>query len=281
MSRPVTVYEPPAISRVRPLAALRVLREHGDLLLTLSQHRVKVRYKQSRLGILWAVLQPLAMMLVFTLMFTFLRSAPAGDTPFALFAYAALVPWTMFASGLTSAAGALTSHASLLTKTSFPREILPLTYVVAALVDFGLATVPLALLLVWFGVPLASTALWAVPAVVLLTVFLLGLGLFLSALQVRYRDVALAMPVLVQVWLFATPVIYPLDAVRAALPAPLYSLYVANPMAGIVDTFRRGVVLHQAPDAQALATAAIVTLVLAPAAYVYFKLTERTVADVV
>jgi lipopolysaccharide transport system permease protein len=281
MSRPVTVYEPPALRRIRPLAALRQLREHSDLLLTLSQHRVRVRYKQSRLGILWAVLQPLAMMLVFTLVFTFLRSAPAGDTPFALFAYAALVPWTMFASGLTSAAGALTSHASLLTKTYFPREILPLTYVVAALVDFVLASVPLVLLLVWFGVAPASTAWWALPAIALLSVFLLGLSLFLSALQVRHRDVALAMPVLVQVWLFATPVIYPLEAVRAALPASLYALYVMNPLAGIVDTFRRGVVLHQAPDVQAFATAAIVTVLIAPAAYVYFKFTERTIADVV
>jgi lipopolysaccharide transport system permease protein len=281
MSRPVTVYEPPALSRVRPLAALRQLREHTDLLLTLSQHRIRVRYKQSRLGILWAVLQPLSMMLVFALMFSFLRSAPAGDTPFALFAYAALVPWTMFASGLTNAAGALTSHAALLTKTWFPREILPLTYVIAALVDLALASVPLLLLLAWFGVMPGAAAVWALPAIVLLSVFVLGLGLFLSALQVRFRDVALAMPVLVQVWLFATPVIYPLDAVRAALPAPLYAIYVMNPMAGIVDTFRRGVVLHQGPDVQALATAAAVTLVIAPVAYVYFKLTERTVADLV
>jgi lipopolysaccharide transport system permease protein len=281
MSRPVTVYEPPALGGVRPLAALRQLREHTDLLLTLSRHRIKVRYTQSRLGILWAVLQPLSMMLVFALMFSFLRSAPAGDTPFALFAYAALVPWTMFAGGLPNAAGALTSHGALLTKTWFPREILPLTYVVAALVDLALASVPLLLLLAWFGVWPGLTAAWALPAVVLLSVFVLGLGLFLSALQVRFRDVALAMPVLVQVWLFATPVIYPLDAVRAALPAPLYAIYVLNPMAGIVDTFRRGVVLHQGPDVQALATAAAVTLVIAPVAYVYFKLTERTVADLV
>ena len=281
MSRPITVYEPPALRGVRPLAALAQLREHGDLLLTLSLHRIKVRYKQSRLGILWAVLQPLAMMLVFTLMFSFLRSAPGGDTPFPLFAYAALIPWTMFGSGLTNASSALTSHASLLTKASFPREILPLTYVFAALVDFALASVLLAVLMVWFGVALTSTALWAVPAIVLLVLFLLGLSLFLSALQVRYRDVALAMPIVVQVWLFATPVIYPLETVRTALPPPLYAAYTMNPMAGIVDTFRRGVVLHEAPDVQALVTAAVLTIVLLPAAYVYFKFTERTVADIV
>jgi lipopolysaccharide transport system permease protein len=281
MSRPITVYEPAALRRVRPLAALAHLRDHADLLITLSQHRIKVRYKQSRLGILWAVVQPLAMMLVFTLVFGFLRSAPSGATPFPLFAYAALMPWTMFASGVTNASGALTSHASLVTKAYFPREILPLTYVVAALVDFALASLLLGLLMAWFGVAPTWAALWAVPAIALLAVLLIGLGLFLSALQVRVRDVALAMPVLIQVWLFATPVIYPLDTVRAALPPWLYALYVMNPMAGIVDTFRRAVVLHQAPDVQALVTAAVVTVLIAPAAYVYFTVTERTVADVV
>jgi lipopolysaccharide transport system permease protein len=281
MPRPITVYEPAALRGVRPLAALVRLRDHADLLLTLSQHRIKVRYKQSRLGILWAVVQPLAMMLVFTLVFGFLRSTPGGETPFPLFVYAALIPWTMFSSGVTSASGALTSHASLLTKANFPREILPLTYVVAVFVDCVLASLLLALLMGWFGVAPTWAALWTVPAIALLVVLLIGLGLFLSALQVRYRDVALAMPVLIQVWLFATPVIYPLETVRAALPPWLYALYVSNPMAGIVDTFRRGVVLHQSPDVQALATAAVVTLLLAPAAYVYFKLTERTVADLV
>jgi lipopolysaccharide transport system permease protein len=281
MSRPITVYEPAALAKVRPIAALGHLRDHADLLITLSQHRIKVRYQQSRLGLVWAVVQPLAMMLVFTLVFGFLRSAPSGETPFPLFAYTALIPWTMFSSGLTSASGALTSHAALLTKAYFPREILPLTYVVASFVDFVLASLLLALLMAWFGVAPSWSVLWTLPAIALLVVFLIGLGLFLSALQVRYRDVALAMPVLIQVWLFATPVIYPLDTVRASLPPWLYALYVANPMAGIVDTFRRGAVLHQAPDVQALGTAAVVTLLLAPAAYVYFKLTERTVADVV
>lgn len=281
MPRPTVVYEPPTLRGIRPLAALGRLRQHGDLLLALSRHRVKVRYAQSRLGPLWAVLQPLAMMLVFTLMFTFLKAAPGGAVPFPLFAYAALVPWTMFASGLTSSAGSLTSHASLLTKTSFPREILPLTYVVAALVDFVLAAVLLALLMLWFGVALTWTALWAIPAIAVLVLFLIGLGLLLSAVQVRYRDVALAMPVLVQVWLFATPVIYPLDMVRSALPPWGAAIYTLNPMAGVVDTFRRALVLHQPPDGPALAVAAAVALVLAPAAYLYFKLAERTAADLV
>jgi lipopolysaccharide transport system permease protein len=139
----------------------------------------------------------------------------------------------------------------------------------------------LAGLMLWFGVPLTLTALWSVPAIASLTGLLIGLGLLLSALQVRYRDVGLAMPVLVQIWLFATPVLYPLSAVKAALPPPLYSLYTMNPMAGVVDTFRRGVVLHQDPDFTALAVSIGTVLVLVPVAYGYFKYVELTMADVI
>jgi len=281
MSRLVTVFEPPALSRVDPLAGLRRLRDFGDLFFTLSVHRVNVRYRQSRLGLLWAVIQPLAMMLVFTLMFSFLRAAPSGDIPFPLFAYSALIPWTMFSTALNNASTALTSHAALLTKVSFPREILPLTYIVAGLVDMSIASLVLVVLMIWFGVPLAFTVLWVLPSILVLTGLLVGLGLLTSAVQVRYRDVGLAMPVLVQIWLFATPVLYPLAAVKARLPGALYALYVLNPMAGVVDTFRRAVVLHQSPDYIALAASALVVVVLIPAAYVYFKYVELTMADVV
>jgi len=275
----VTVYEPPSLARLAPLTALSRLSQSGDLLLTLSVHRVKVRYKQSRLGILWAVMQPVAMMLVFTLMFAFLRTAPSGDVPFPLFAYAALIPWTTFSTGLTNAATALTSHAGLLTKVWFPREILPLTYVAAALVDMSIASVVLAGLLVWYHVPLTMHALWIVPMVFVLTGFVIGLGLLLSAVHVRYRDVGLAMPVLVQAWLFATPVLYPLSSVKSKLPPALYAVYLLNPMAGVVDGFRRALVLRATPDLQALAVAGIVVALLVPIAYGYFKYAESTMAD--
>ena len=281
MSRTTTVFEPPTLKAVHPLAALRRLRQSGDLFITLSRHRLKVRYEQSRLGLLWAVIQPLALMLVFTLMFTFLRAAPSGDVPYPLFAYAGLIPWTMFSSALANTSSALTSHAALLTKVYFPREILPLTYVAAAAVDMAVASLVLVGLILWFGGALTLSALWAVPAIIVLIGLLVGLGLLFSALQVRYRDVGLAMPVLVQVWLFATPVLYPLAAVKAALPASLYALYVMNPMAGVVDTFRRAVVLHQPPDVTALAVSALAVMALVPAAYVYFKYVELTMADVV
>jgi len=221
------------------------------------------------------------MMLVFTLMFTVLRATPAAEVPFPIFAYSGLIPWTMFSSGLNNASTALASHAGLLTKVNFPREILPLTYVVAALVDMAIASLVLVGLMMWFGVALTVTALWAIVAVVLLTGLLIGLGLLLSAVQVRFRDVGLAMPVLVQVWLFATPVFYPLAAAQASLPEPLYWAYRLNPMAGVVDTFRRAVVLHEAPDFSAILVSAVVVTVLLPVAYVYFKHVEVTLADVI
>lgn len=278
--REITVIEPPSTADLSPVAALRRLPRFADLLRTLTLHRLRVRYKQSRLGVAWAIIQPLAMMLVFTLMFTVIGRAPgSGELPYALFAYAALVPWFAFAGGLANASTSLTGHASLLTKVSFPREILPITYVLAALVDLGLASLLLFVLMFWFGVGLATTAVWAVPALLLLATFLAGSSLLLSTVQVRYRDVGIAMPVLLQVWLFATPVIYPLDAARSALPPAVYQLYVLNPMAAVVDTFRRAMVLHQTPDMHALASGALVAAILLPAGYVYFKAHERTMAD--
>lgn len=279
--RETTVIEPPSLADLRPFTALRRLPRFSDLLRTLTVHRLRVRYKQSRLGIAWAIIQPLAMMLVFTLMFTVLGRSPSGDLPYPLFAYSALVPWVAFSGGLSNGSMSLTSHASLLTKVYFPREILPITYVLAALVDLGLALLALFAMMLWFGIGLSMTALWALPAVVLLAGFLAGGTLLLSAVQVRHRDVGIAMPVILQVWLFATPIIYPLDAVRSALPPWMYSLYILNPMAAVVDTFRRALVLQQGPDVQVLASGLLVTAILLPVGYVYFKAHERTMADAV
>jgi lipopolysaccharide transport system permease protein len=280
-ARPITIIEPPSWRAVRPAAAVRRLRRFSDLLLTLSVHRISVRYKQSRLGIVWAVLQPLAIMLTFTAVFSLLGGAPSEGIPYALFAYTALVPWTAFASGLSGATGSLTGHAALLSKVSFPREILPLTYIAAAVVDGALGSTVLAALMIWYGVTIEASALWAVVAFALLVVWLVAAGLLLAAVQVRHRDVGLAIPVLLQIWMFATPVVYPLSLVKAKLSASLYLAYTLNPMAGIVDTFRRGLVLHTAPDGFALGMATLVVVLVLPCAYAYFKYAELTMADVV
>lgn len=273
--------EPPSVGTLHPIAELRRLPQFSDLFWTLVLHRIRVRYKQSKLGIAWALLQPLAMMVVFTAMFAFIGRAPGGDIPYPLFAYSALLPWSAFASGLASAAGSLTGHASLLTKVYFPRELLPLSYVAAALTDFVVASTALVALMLWFGVSIGSAAPWAIVSLSILVGFICAVALLLSAIQVRYRDVSLAMPVLLQVWLFASPVLYPLSAVKETLSAPLYAMYLLNPMAGVVDGFRSAIVLNRAPLPESLLAGAAVTVLLLPLAYAYFKHAERTMADVV
>ncbi len=279
--RQVVVYEPPSLSSLRPLAALATLRRFSQLIMVLTVHRLKVRYARTHLGYVWALIQPLSFMLVFSLMFALLGRAPSGAVPYPLFAYAALVPWTGFSSGVSNATSSLTSHASLLTKVAFPREILPLTYVIAALADMAVASLALFALALWYGVEFGVSIVWTIPALLVLMIFLCGLGLLLAALQVRHRDIGIAVPVLLQVWMFLTPVIYPLDVVRNALSPPLFTLYTLNPMVAVVDTFRKATVMNAAPDPAALVAATFGAALLLPVAYVYFKHTERTMADVV
>jgi lipopolysaccharide transport system permease protein len=279
--RHITVYEPPTLLSLRPLRSVARLRQYSQLIWVLTLHRLRVRYARTQLGVLWALLQPLSFMLVFTLMFSFLGRSPGGDIPYPLFAYAGLVPWTGFAGGVATGTASLTSHAALLTKVAFPREILPLTYVIAALVDMAIASIVLVGLCVWYGVPASAALLWLVPALLLLAIFLTGLSLLLSAVQVRVRDIGIAVPIVLQAWMFLTPVIYPLDVVRNALSPTMYALYTLNPMVSVVDTFRRATILHAAPEASALMSAFASALILLPLAYVYFKYSERTMADVI
>ena len=279
--RRVTVYEPPSLLSVRPLSALLRLRDFSQLISVLTLHRLKVRYVRTHLGFLWALIQPLSFMLVFTLMFSLLGRSPAGDIPYPLFAYAALVPWTGFSSGLANATSSLTSHSTLLTKVSFPREILPLTYVIAALVDMVVASIALLALAAWYGVSAGSALVWVVPALMVFAVFLCGVSLLLAAVHVRYRDIGFAVPILLQVWMFLTPVIYPLEAAQRALSPSLYALYTLNPMVAVVDTFRRATIMNETPERASLLAAAAMAIALLPAAYMYFKHTEKTMADVV
>ena len=279
--RRVIVYERPSLAALRPIAALRRLREYSQLVSVLTRHRLRVRYVRTRLGAAWALVQPLSFMLVFTLMFSLIGRTPVSEVPYPLFAYAALVPWTGFASGVVNATSSLTSHSSLITKVAFPREVLPITYIVVALVDIAIASLALVALMAWYGVGLGPAILWLIPTLLLLSVFLAGLSLLLAALHVRYRDVGMAVPILLQVWMFLTPVIYPLDFARQGLPAGLYAVYVSNPMVAIVDGFRRATILNAAPDPTTFIAASTCAVLLLPLAYGYFKLVEQTMADVV
>lgn len=276
-SRPATVIGAPSFSPLTLARGVVLLVHYRDLLYTLSVHRLKVRYKQSVLGPSWAVLQPLSLMLIYTVVFSRIARVPSEGTPYALFAYCALLPWTFFSTALSTATLSLVSHFSLVTKVYFPREILPLTYVIASLVDFLVASTVLVGLLFYYDVSLTARAFYAIPTIAILTLFTIAVSLVLSAIQVRYRDIGVAMPLVLQLWMFATPVVYPLSVV----PESWRSLYLLNPMVGIIESFRRVILQGEPPDFQALGISAIVSMILLPLAFIYFKHIEATVADII
>ena len=254
----------------------RTLRAWAGLFVELSRHRLNVRYRQSVLGPAWAIIQPLAMMAVFTFVFARLVRIPSDGAPYALFAYAGLLPWTFFSTAVSSGTTSLTSHASLVTKVAFPREIIPATYIVAAAVDLAIGSSILVLLAAWHHYPLSLHIFYGVPIVCGLAVLALAVALILSAIHVQMRDVGVALPVALQLAMFASPVLYPL----AAVPSHLRVLYTLNPLAGYVDGFRR-VVLGLPLDYGALALSVGWTAAALPVAYAVFKRTERTMADII
>ena len=275
--RRVQIIRAPSFS-LRALAAnIADLTHYRDLLYTLTLHRINVRYKQSLLGWAWALIQPLALMAIYTVIFSVVTRVPTHGTPYTVFVYAALLPWTFFATSITNAAGGFLAHTQLITKVYFPREIIPVTYVFAALFDLLVAAAVLAGMMTWFRIPLTVHAAFAIPVLAADMLLATGLALLLAALQVRFRDVGLAVPLLMQVWLFATPVVYPLSAV----PVRFRSLYILNPMAGIVENFRRTVIEGVAPDLQSFWYSVLIGALLFPAAFVFFKNREATMADVI
>lgn len=273
----VTVIRPAGSAWLHVGEHLARLREYGDLLHTLSVHRISVRYKQTSLGLAWALLQPVMMMIIFTGVFSVLARMPSDGAPYALFAFTALLPWSLFNTAVSGGTNSLVAHTSLITKVYFPREILPMTYIVAALFDFAIGFVVLLGLMYWYSVPLTVYALALVPIVLLLSLWTLSVALVLAAVQVRYRDIGVALPVLMQIVMFASPIIYPLSAV----PDTWRPWYLLNPLAGIVSSFRDLLLRQSAPDPYPLAMACLVTAVTLPAAYMFFKHAEATMADLI
>jgi lipopolysaccharide transport system permease protein len=277
VTQPVQIIRPPAFFLWSIGGHLARLAEYRDLLYTLTLHRISVRYKQSLLGYLWAVLHPVMLMAIYTIVFSRVVKVPTQGAPYAIFAFTALVPWMLFSNGLSGATAAFPANSSLLARIYFPREILPLSYVLAAFVDFVIACAILALLMFYYGVPVTAAALWVVPALATLTIFLSGVALFTSAVEVRFRDVGVAMPLVLQIWMFATPVVYALGSVPRSF-RPLYDL---NPLVGVMDTFRAVLLYGTSPDWVLLGKSMAVSLVVLAAAYAWFKQVESTFADVI
>ncbi len=271
------VIGPPSFSPGLLFSGLAELFWYRDLFYTLSLHRIKVRYKQSALGFSWAIVQPIALMVIYTIIFSIFTRVPTGNTPYSLFVLAGILPWTFFQTAVSASASGLVSHTGLITKVYFPREILPLTYVVAALFDFLIAAVILGIMMAWHHVTLTITVLYVFPILVVATILASGISLLLSSMQVKYRDIGIAMPLLLQLWMFGSPVVYPYDQV----PHRFRWFYELNPMVGIVENFRRVVIQGLGADLSLFAISAVVAVVLLPIAYLYFKHREATMADII
>lgn len=268
--------------RIRPSRGwsalkLRDVWEYRELLYFLVWRDVKVRYKQTALGVLWVVLQPLATTIVFTLIFGNLAKMPSENLPYAVFALAGLLPWNYFSGAIGRGGSSLVGSANLISKVYFPRLIIPISSVLAGLVDFGITFLLLVALMLFYGYP--PTLSWLLlPFFLLMAIATaLGVSLWLSALNVQYRDVGYLIPFLIQLWFFATPVVYP----SSLIPAPWSLLYALNPMAGVVDGFRWALFGNTAaPGPLILVSIAVVIVTLVSGLFV-FKRMERTFADVV
>ena len=278
----------PEITFIRPSRGwraidLRELWQYRELLWFLTLRDIKLRYKQTALGVAWAVIQPLFTMVVFTIFFGKLGKLPSDGKPYALFVLAALIPWQLFAYALTQSSNSLVAEQRLITKVYFPRLIVPVASVLSGLVDFVVAF--LLLLVMAVAGPLLGWSpvvpTWAVltlPAFVLFAVLsALAVGLWLSALNVQYRDVRYTIPFLTQFWMFLTPVAYPASLV----PAQYRLLYGLNPMAGVVEGFRWALLGTDAPDWGLMAVSAGVVAALLAGGMLYFRRMEKTFADVV
>ncbi len=277
---PITIIEP---SRGWVALKLRDLWEYRELLYFLVWRDVKVRYKQTVLGAAWAILQPTLTMVVFTIFFGRLAKIGSEGVPYPVFSYVGLLPWTFFAQGLTQSSNSLVGSSHLITKVYFPRLVIPLASVLAGAVDFALAFLVLLVLMAFYGiVPTAATL--ALPALLVLAfVTAVGVGTWLSALNVEYRDVRYVVPFFVQIWLFVTPVIYPAKAVvgkleQLGLPGWLYGL---NPMVGVVEGFRWALLGVGTPPGPVIWASTAVAAVLLATGAAYFRRVEKTFADVV
>jgi len=271
---PVTIIRP---SRGWISLNLRDLWEYRELLYFLTWRDVKVRYKQTVLGAAWAIIQPFFTMVVFSLFFGRLAKMPSDNIPYPIFSYAALVPWTFFANGLSQSSSSLVASANLIKKVYFPRLVVPISSVISGAVDFILAFGVLLGMMLYFGIVPTWNVAWLPLLLLLALVTSLGVGLWLTAMNVQFRDVRYAVPFLVQAWMFATPIAYP----SSLLDEPWRTLYGINPMAGVVEGFRWALLGTETTPGPIILVSTLVAVGLLISGAFYFRRMEKTFADVV
>lgn len=255
---------------------LKELWEYRELVYTFAMRDIKVRYKQTALGAAWAVIQPFMMMVVFTIFFGKLAKIPSEGIPYPLFSYAALLPWTLFSEGITRSTNSMITNANIMTKVYFPRLVMPISGILSPLIDFMIAFVILIAMMLYYGFVPTINIIWLPVFILLALMTSLGVGLWLSAFNVQYRDFQYTLPFLIQLWLFASPVVYP----STLLPESYRWLYGLNPMAGVIEGFRWALLGTNPPSTMIAFSFLIVMVILISGAY-YFKRMEKTYADVV
>jgi len=256
---------------------LSELWEYRELLYFLVWRDIKVRYKQTALGATWAIIQPFFTMVVFSLFFGRLARMPSDGIPYPIFSFAALVPWSFFANGLSQSSNSLVGSSNLITKVYFPRLIIPLASSFSGVVDFLIAFAVLIVMMLYYSLLPTLNVLWLPLFFLLAMVTSLGVGLWLSALNVEYRDVRFIVPFITQFWLFVTPIAYP----SSLLPEPWHTLYGLNPMVGVVEGFRWALLGTKTAPGPIIAVSSAAAIVILITGAFYFRRMEKTFADIV
>lgn len=261
----------------RKRSALSILWQHRELVMSLTRRDIRSRYKQSVLGIAWALLQPLAMTTVFTVVMSYIAKIPTEGIPAPVFIYIVMLPWTFFAGGLTTGSECLVGNFNLITKIYFPREVFPISAVLGKTVDLGLGMLILLPMLIYYHVHLTWMVLLAVPILLVQVCLMLGIAFLLSSWNLFYRDIRHVMPLLVQVWMYMTPVVYGLSQI----PKKYLGVYMLNPMSAIMDGFRKVVLHGQTPNWHYLGLAAAVSVVFLIVGYRTLKRLEPAFAETI
>jgi len=271
--KPLVVIEP---SKNLVALNLRDLWHYRDLFHILTMRDIKVRYKQTFLGVAWAIMQPLFTMIIFTLLFGRLANMPSDGVPYPLFAFAGLLPWTFFSNAVTNSGNSLVGSSNLITKVYFPRMVIPFAAVAAGLLDLVVAFGLMVLLMIYYGVGFSANMLMLPVLTVIMTLLAVGIGMFLSALNVKYRDIRYALPFLIQLGMFASPIIYPLSII----PEKWRWLMMLNPLSGLIEAYRAALFGRPFDWASLGVSLAMTVAILLFSAYVFRKM-ERSFADVI
>ncbi|MFC1848230.1 ABC transporter permease [Chloroflexota bacterium] len=251
--------------------------KYRELLYVLTIREIQIRYKQSILGLAWAIVQPLFTMLMFTLVFSTLLKVPSDNVPYPVFSYGALLFWIYFSNSLARAIPSLETNAMIIKKIYFPREFFPIAATFSSIFDLLIAAVIFLILMLYYDVSFTLYILYVPLVLIIQTTFTLGVCFFFSAMNAYYRDVKHALPILIQLWMYATPIIYPISLV----PDRFRIFYMLNPMTGIIDSYRNILVKGSPPDLFYLGIAAAGSFFLFVLGYIYFKRIEMSIADII